>query len=189
MELHWGDSCQAYVTPIGREEVCVSLISFDPGQRLREEESLDEFPQLWAHIKNAEYTSSERGAITVTRRWRRVYRGRTVLVGDASGGVDAVTGEGLCLAFQQAAFLGECLASGDLARYQKRHRALLRRPGLMARMMLLMVKHSRLRQRAMQVFQSHPRSFAGLLAMHVGEGSTREHISNGIAVGWELLKA
>ncbi|MGA7287836.1 MAG: FAD-dependent monooxygenase, partial [Terriglobales bacterium] len=80
MELHWGDSCQAYVTPIGREEVCVSLISFDPGQRLREEESLDEFPQLWAHIKNAEYTSSERGAITVTRRWRRVYRGRTVLV-------------------------------------------------------------------------------------------------------------
>jgi hypothetical protein len=41
----------------------------------------------------------------------------------------------------------------------------------------------------MQVFQSSPRSFAGMLAMHVGEGSTRDYISNGIALGWELLRA
>ena len=57
----------------------------------------------------------------------------------------------------------------------------------MARMMLFMARHRRLRQRAMQVFQSSPRSFAGMLAMHVGEGSARDHISNGIALGWELL--
>jgi hypothetical protein len=56
-------------------------------------------------------------------------------------------------------------------------------------MMLFMARHSHLRQRTMQVFQSNPRSFAGMLAMHVGEGSTRHHISNGIALGWELLKA
>jgi hypothetical protein len=56
-------------------------------------------------------------------------------------------------------------------------------------MMLFMAKHSHLRQRTMQVFQSSPRSFAGMLAMHVGEGSTRDHISNGISLGWELLKA
>jgi hypothetical protein len=59
----------------------------------------------------------------------------------------------------------------------------------MARMMLFLAGHSHLRQRAMQVFQSNPRSFAGMLAMHVGEGSARHHISNGIALGWELLKA
>jgi hypothetical protein len=41
----------------------------------------------------------------------------------------------------------------------------------------------------MQVFQSSPRTFAKMLAMHVGEGSTRDCISNGIALGWELLKA
>ena len=83
------------------------------------EDALGEFPELCARLENAEHASSERGAITVTRRLRRVYRGRTVLVGDASGGVDAITGEGLCLAFRQAALLGDCLASGDLARYQK----------------------------------------------------------------------
>ncbi len=189
MELHWGRGRQVYVTPVSGEEVCVALISSSPKLRLRIEDALEEFPELCARLENAEPASRERGAITVTRRLRRVYRGRTVLVGDASGGVDAITGEGLCLGFRQAALLGDCLASGDFARYQKGHRRLLRRPALMAHMMLFMAKHSHLRQRTMRVFQSSPRSFAGMLAMHVGEGSTRDYISNGIALGWELLKA
>ncbi len=187
MELHWGRHCQIYATPVGREEVCVAMISHSP--KLRLEDALGEFPELCTRLEEAEHTSSERGAITVMRSLRRVYRGQTVLVGDASGGVDAITGEGLCLAFRQAALLGECLASGDMARYQKGHRRLIRRPAFMARMMLFMARHRRLRRRTMQVFQSSPRSFAGMLAMHVGEGSTRDHISNGIALGWELLKA
>jgi menaquinone-9 beta-reductase len=187
MELHWGHDCQVYVTPVGREEVCVALISSSP--KLRLDDALGQFPELCSRLENAELASSEQGAITITRRLRRVYRGRTVLVGDASGGVDAITGEGLCLTFRQAALLGDCLASRDLARYQKGHRTLIRRPALMARMMLFMARHSHLRQRTMQVFQSNPRSFAGMVAMHVGEGSARDHISNGIALGWELLKA
>jgi flavin-dependent dehydrogenase len=189
VELYWGRHCQVYVTPVSREEVGVALISSNPKLRLRTEDALVEFPELCARLQNAELASSERGAITVTRRLRSVHRGRSVLVGDASGGVDAITGEGLCLAFRQAVLLGDCLASEDLARYQKAHRALLRRPALMARMMLFMAKHSHLRQRTMQVFQSSPRFFAEMLALHVGEGSTRDHISNGIALGWELLKA
>jgi flavin-dependent dehydrogenase len=191
MELHWGRHCQVYVTPVSHEEVCVALVSSSPQMRLglRIEDALGEFPELLARLKTAEPASSERGAITVTRRFRRVYRGRTVLVGDASGGVDAITGEGLCLAFRQASHLGESLASGNLACYQNRHRRLMRRPALMARMMLFMAQHPHLRRRTMQVFQSRPRSFAGMLAMHVGAGSTRDHIANGIALGWELLKA
>jgi len=187
MELHWGRHCQVYATPVSREEVCVAMISSSP--KLRLEDALGEFPELCARLEDAEYASNERGAITVTRKLRHVYRGSSVLVGDASGGVNAITGEGLSLAFRQAALLGDCLASGDLARYQKGHRTLIRRPALMARMMLFMAKHSHLRQRTMRVFQSSPRSFAGMLAMHVGEGSTRDHVSNGIALGWELLKA
>jgi flavin-dependent dehydrogenase len=190
MELHWGRHCQVYVTPVSPEEVCVALVSSSPQTRLslRMEYALGEFPELLARLKEAEPASSERGAITVTRRLRHVFRGRTVLVGDASGGVDAITGEGLCLAFRQAALLGESLASGDLARYQKSHRRLMRRPALMARMMLFMAQHSHLRRRTMQVFQSSPRSFAGMLAMHVGAGSTRDYIANGISLGWELLR-
>lgn len=185
MELHWGEHCQIYVTPVSDAEVCVALVSSSPKFRL--DDALVEFPELSARLENTEYSSTERGAITITRRLRRVYRGNTVLVGDASGGVDAITGEGLCLTFRQAALLGDCLASGDLRHYQEQHRIFGRRPALMAHMMLFMAKHDALRRRTMSVFQSSPRSFAGMLAMHVGEGSARDHISNGIALGWNFL--
>jgi menaquinone-9 beta-reductase len=187
MELHWGHGCQVYVTPVSRDEVCVALVSSSP--KLRLEEALAEFPDLCARLDGAEHASTERGAITTTRRLRRVHRGRVVLVGDASGGVDAVTGEGLCLAFRQAALLGECLAAGDLARYEEGHRSLSRRPAWMARMMLFMARHPGVRRRTMRVFQSRPHSFAGMLAMHVGEGSAGDYISNGVAFGWDLLTA
>lgn len=186
MELHWGHDCQIYVTPVDREEVCIALISSSP--KLRLEDALAEFPELCPHLENAEYSSAERGAITVTRKLPRVYRGRTVLVGDASGSVDAITGEGLCLSFRQAALLADCLAAGNLARYQAGHRALSRRPVFMARLMLFMARHDRLRRRTMRVFQSTPRRYAEMLAMHVGEGSTRDRLSHGIALGWDLLK-
>lgn len=181
MELHWGERCQLYVTAVGPEEICVAMISGNP--KLRLEDALSEFRELSTRLRDAEHASSERGAITVSRRLRRVYRERTVVVGDASGGVDAITGEGLCLAFRQAVLLGECLATNDLARYQAEHRKLIRRPALMARLMLLLGDHTRLRRRTMQVFGSSPRSFAGMLAMHVGAGSTRDYVSNGIALG------
>jgi len=187
MELHWGERCQLYVTAVGPAEVCVAMISDSP--KLRLEDALGGFPELSARLRDAEHASSERGAITVSRILRRVYRERTVVVGDASGGVDAITGEGLCVAFREAALLGECLATNDLARYQAEHRKLIRRPVLMARLMLFMGNHARLRQRTMRVFESSPRSFAGMLAMHVGAGSTRDYLSNGITLGWQLLTA
>ena len=65
--------------------------------------------------------SVERGAVTVSRRLRRVFRGSTVLVGDASGSVDAITGEGLSLSFHHAVALSEALCRGRLAPYQAEH--------------------------------------------------------------------
>jgi hypothetical protein len=59
----------------------------------------------------------------------------------------------------------------------------------MSRMMLFMAKHPRLRKRTMQMFETRPALFAGMLAMHVGEGSARDHLRNGIAMGWQMLRA
>jgi flavin-dependent dehydrogenase len=187
MELHWARHAEVYVTPVGAEEICVAMIS-NHGQ-LDLDEALAEFPQLSTRLQSAEHTSSERGAITGSRKLRRVYRGKVALVGDASAGVDAITGEGLCLAFRQSTLLADCLASGDLARYQAEHSKLVRRPAFMARLMLFMANHDRLRRRTMQVFESSPRSFAAMLATHVGAGCARDYVSNGISLGWQLLKA
>ena len=184
MELHWGPNCQLYVTPVGPAELCVALIARNPGLRL--DHALPAFPELAARLANAEHGSVERGAISVTRKLAQVCTGNIALVGDASGGVDAITGEGLCLAFRQADLLADCLVSADLARYQREHRALARRPALMATLMLLL-EHRRLRDRVMQIFEKKPKLFARMLATHVGASSPLEAAASGLALGWRLL--
>jgi flavin-dependent dehydrogenase len=113
--------------------------------------------------------------------------GRVALVGDASGSVDAITGEGLCLLFQHAVLLAEALESGDLASYQSAHRRLSRRPELMADLMLVLDRRQRLRGRAFRALASKPQLFARMLAMHVGELSIPDFAANGLALGWQLL--
>lgn len=187
MELHWGNRCQLCLTPVGPRELCLALLSRDPGLRL--DEALHEFPEVSERLRGAEHASMERGAVSVTRRLARVCAGRVALIGDASGGVDAITGEGLSLAFHQADLLGECLESGDLVRYQAEHRALTRRPTLMARALLLLESHERLRRRVMRAFVAEPELFGRLVAMHVGAASPIDAAANGLALGWKLLTA
>jgi flavin-dependent dehydrogenase len=97
-----------------------------------------------------------------------VTRGRIALVGDASGSVDAVTGDGLALAFRQANSLATALASGDLSTYDVVHRQIGRMPRLMARLLLLMDGKDGLRRRALCTLAAHPLIFSCLLAVHAG---------------------
>src|SRR5206468_4051937 len=85
-------------------------------------------PGLAARLGQGEPTSAQRGGVTSMLRLSRVCRGRVALIGDASGCVDAITGEGLGLAFRQAAALADALAANDLGRYETAHRRLIRRP-------------------------------------------------------------
>jgi flavin-dependent dehydrogenase len=119
MEIHWGDGCQLYITPVGASEVCVVLISRNP--RLRLDDALPQFPEVLRRLRGAgdRRALPERGAVSASRRLKSVSRGNVALVGDASGSVDAITGEGLCLLFQHALSLADALAAGDLALYQQ----------------------------------------------------------------------
>jgi len=189
MEIHWGDHCQLYITPVAAREVCVVLLSGNPSQRL--DDALPQFPEVLRRVCGAEKdpAHSERGGISTSRRLKSVYRGNVALVGDASGSVDAITGEGLCLLFQHALALAGALESGDLARYQAEHRRIGRRPQLMADLMLLLDSRGRIRRRAMRAFGKHPALFAGMLAMHVGEVSPMDYFTNSLALGWRMLTA
>ncbi|MFY9727941.1 MAG: FAD-dependent monooxygenase [Bryobacteraceae bacterium] len=185
MEIHWGEGCQLYLTPVGDAEICVALISRDHRQRL--DQVLPRFPELARRLAAAGVTSSERSGVSATRRLRRVWRGNVALVGDASGSVDAITGEGLCLLFQQAEALAGTLAVGDLALYQAAHRRMGRRPELMAHLMLLLDRHGRLRNRVLRAFAARPRLLSRMLALHVGELSFFDSAANGLALGWQML--
>ena len=185
MEIHWGDDCQLYITPVAADEICVVLISRD--QYLRLDDALPQFPQVARRLAAAGASTVERGGVSASRRLKAVYRGRVALVGDASGSVDAITGEGLCLLFQQAVSLAGALEAEDLAIYQAGHRRIGRRPEFMSRMMLLMGASGRLRGRAIRAMASDPRLFARMLAMHVGELSPLAFAINGLALGWQML--
>jgi flavin-dependent dehydrogenase len=185
MELHWGDGFQLYLTPVGDQEICLVLISSD--HRLRLDHVLPRFPELARRLAGAVRVSSERGGVTASRRLARVYRGNVALVGDASGSVDAITGEGLCLVFQQAVALADAMAAGDLARYAAAHRRLGRRPEWMARLMLLLDGHSRMRSRVLDAFAARPALLSRMLALHVGELSYFDSAANGLALGWRML--
>jgi len=112
-----------------------------------------------------------------------------VLVGDASGTVDAITGEGLGLGFNQALALANCLKQGSLAGYQSAHRHLAMRPSAMARLMLTLDGRPVFQQRTLQVFRRRPEIFRRLLALHVGKLSPMRLAADGLTLGWGLLTA
>ncbi len=187
MELHWGRLGEIYVTPVSNNEVCVALISRDP--KLRLTDALCQFPELASRLKREEVSSGERGALTATCKLKSVIRGNVALIGDASGTVDAITGEGLCLAFTQAMVLADCLESQNLSLYEREHRRLALRPLLMARLMLLLDRRPRLQQRTIQAFQKRPYVFRRLLELHVGVLSPLHLAVDGLTLGWGLLTA
>jgi menaquinone-9 beta-reductase len=185
MEIHWGDGCQLYITPVAEREVCVVLISRDAGARL--EAALPRFPKVARRLAEAEAVNAERGGVSASRNLKSVWRGNVALIGDASGSVDAITGEGLCLLFQQATALAGAIEAGDLSIYQDEHRRIGRRPRFMAWMMLLMDRRNGLRHRAIRALASSPRLFAQMLAAHVGAVGPVGMAGNGIALGWRML--
>jgi len=185
MEIYWGEGCQLYVTPVSDTEICVVLISRD--HRLRLDHVLPRFPKLARRLAAGGAASSERGGVSASRHLDRVWRGNVALVGDASGSVDAITGEGLCLLFQQAVALADVLVEGDLNPYQAAHGRLGRRPEFMADLMLLLDRHGRLRTRVLRAFAASPTLLSRMLALHVGELSYLDCASNGLALGWQML--
>jgi menaquinone-9 beta-reductase len=185
MEIYWGDACQIYVTPVSSEEVCIALISRRAGTRFSE--GLRRFPMLESRLNAALPSSHERGAVTATSRLRAVALGNIALIGDASGSVDAITGEGLCQAFQQSEALADALAADDLKRYSAQHRQIGFRPAIMADLMLTMDRWPLLRRHALSAMAAHPASFANVLAGHVGALTALQMAGAGISLGWQMM--
>lgn len=188
MEIHWAPRSQAYVTPVSPDEVCIVVLA-ERMENANFASTLAELPELRQRLAGAEISSRERGAITAMHSLRRVTRDNVALVGDASGGVDAITGEGLGLTFRQAAALADAMATGELSRYEQFHRRLARRPLWMGSIVLQLGRNQWLRDRAMAVLQHRPQLFEKMLAIHVGQGTPRDLVTTSAQFGWDFLAA
>ena len=188
VEIYWAGGAQAYITAVAPREMCVAIISqkklpsFDVGLAM--------FPRLAERLEGVAATNFPRGAPTVSRRLKSVCRDNVALVGDASGSIDAITGEGLGMAFRQALALSAALACGDLSLYAQAHRRIAALPDFMARTMLLMDRSALLRRRALSVLSRRPALFEQLLSVHVGHAPLRYFGRGSISdVAWQLLTA
>lgn len=187
VDIHWGNGCQFYITPVAPDEVCVVLMSRDA--QFRMDSALPLFPVLHARLKHCEMVTAERGALAATHRLHRVTRGNIALLGDASGTVDPITGKGVCLAFEQAAALACAFRQGNLASYQRAHARISRHARLMANLMLTMDRWPQLRGRTLGAMEAHPGLFANLLAMHAGKLGMGRLAATAAMLGWEVATA
>jgi flavin-dependent dehydrogenase len=118
VEVHWTARSEAYVTPVADDLVGIGLL-FARGTRGDFDARLRAFPALLGRLAHAMPASTVRGAGPMRQDvGRRVY-GRVLLVGDASGYVDALTGEGIGVGLAQAEALAGCLAADRPADYER----------------------------------------------------------------------
>ncbi len=121
------------------------------------------FPALATPLASAQISEAPRGSITLGRTLHRVASCNIALIGDASGSVDAVTGEGLALGFRQAEALGLCPQRQQPRRLPARSSPHPTASYLMSRSLLLMDRSPRLRDRTLKIFARNPSLFQRLL--------------------------
>lgn len=127
VEVHWAGGTEAYVTPVADDTVGVAILTSEQG---RFDGHLSEFPALAARLAAAPH-GSDRAAGPLRQRVRHRGAGRILLVGDAAGYIDALTGEGLGIAFGGAELLVECVLADAPGDYDRRWRRMSRRYRLM----------------------------------------------------------
>ncbi|WP_182525510.1 NAD(P)/FAD-dependent oxidoreductase [Nocardioides dongkuii] len=124
VEVHWAPEVEAYVTPVADDLVGVAVLASTKGSY---DARLAMLPGLREALAGAEPASDVRGAGPLRQEARCRVAGRVLLVGDAAGYVDALTGEGLALGFAQARAAVAAILDGDPQRYDAEWRRLTRR--------------------------------------------------------------
>ena len=190
VEVHWHATGQLYITPVAADCICVVFMTRkpQPAGQTTEPDMLDAFPEVRHRLADAPILSQQRGAVSATRKLRRVHDEHVALLGDASGSADAITGEGLAMSFHQAKALAEALSNGSLAGYGPAHARIGRLPLAMGALMLQMDRWPALQGRALRALSANPHLFRELMLVHIGARSpARFALHRGPQLGWNLL--
>lgn len=175
VEVHFGDGIEAYVTPAGPHRVGVALLC-ERSARGGFDALLPRFPELARRLEGAPFDSSAAGAGPFPRSARRRALDRLVLVGDAAGYVDAITGEGVSLAIQGAIALARdlpgVLAAGAsrraLAPWERGEALRFARYAWTARAVLALARRGAARRHVLRFVERRPRLLQALVGISVG---------------------
>ena len=155
VEVHWASRSEAYVTPVGPELVGVAVLS---SVQAPFDQQLAAFPALRDRLPDTGVTSVL-GAGPLRQRTSARVAGRVLLVGDAAGYVDALTGEGIAVALACARALVDCVAADDPGAYERRWLAASRRYRTITSSLLWARRQPLLAQRIVPLAARLPRVF------------------------------
>ena len=161
VEVHWSaepDAGEAYVTPVADDCVGIAILTSRHGSF---ERHLEAFPALRERIAGLAH-EPDRAAGPLRQQVRSRVAGRVLLVGDAAGYVDALTGEGLGLAFAASRLLVDSVVADRPGDYDRRWRRATRRYRWMTAA-VLSASSSPLRSLIVPAAHRLPRVFTGMV--------------------------
>ena len=129
VEVHWSRWGEAYVTPVEPELVGVAILS-------RGRPDLEWFPRLAGRLQGAS-RGQARGCGPLRQVVSRRVAGRVLLVGDAAGYEDALTGEGVSLAVKQAGAAVNAIVNDALPSYEATWHRVTRNYRMLTRALVL----------------------------------------------------
>jgi len=195
VEVCWSEhGIEAYVTPVGRRLLGVAFlwdrdrVGALPGGARLFESLLDHFPPLRDKLEGAEPASDVAAIGPLFERTNGVVGDGVLLIGDAAGYVDAITGEGLSLAFAEALALGDTLAPAlrgesslrrALLAYARRHASITRGYRLFTRLVLEVGRRPALVERSIALLADHPLLFQRMLSANM-RVEKRSHVLGGL---------
>ncbi|HEY4186298.1 MAG TPA: NAD(P)/FAD-dependent oxidoreductase [Polyangia bacterium] len=179
VEVFVGPGHELYLTPLPAGEVLVAVLSEHGGHQDSPVQTLrafiDQHPALVAHLRGAEPVSSPRGRSPLASVARAGVAPGVVLLGDAAGFTDPLTGGGMAQALLSAEllapFLRRALTERDdewLWRFDRRRRALLRDYVLLTGFMVQMARRPRLARATLQAMRASPAMMRHLVGVAAG---------------------
>lgn len=161
VEVHWAEDAEAYVTPIGADMVGVAMLTDHRGRSF--DDLLTGFPALAGRLAGSGVASSTRGAGPLEHNVHRRVMGRVLLVGDAAGYVDALTGEGIAVGLGCARLLVRSVLAERPDAYEAGWPRASRRYRLVTRAVLITAQQQRLRRSLVPTASAAPWLFGRLV--------------------------
>ena len=183
VEIYWNFGLEAYVTPVSSSCVNVSFLwdtkLYKPRQSGKNlfASLLEEFPELQARIKKAVVLDESKAAGTLYQKTKDVVNEKILLLGDAAGFLDPITGEGISLAAKQALLLEKNVVpvlqkntsnlGNALAEYSKESLNIYRPYQTMTHLVLLLRLWPKLTDIVIQFLNYFPALFQKLLSVNM----------------------
>ncbi|MFY9231098.1 MAG: NAD(P)/FAD-dependent oxidoreductase [Candidatus Nanopelagicales bacterium] len=123
VEVYWLSDAEVYVTPVGANTVGVALLGRAP---LNLDAAIAQVPGLASRLQAAPRVSEQRAAGPLRQHVSARSVGRAMLVGDAAGYVDALTGEGLRVGFAEAEAVVRAVLADHVDGYEHEWRRITR---------------------------------------------------------------